>query len=117
MVQRARLSVDVRPRPGDNVAAYDYDRPFIAQGNMPTYVATDAETASEYGRTVKATKLANVEYKIRFGKLQRENNMKPPPSCGRIFTGYLVVRRLGTPQQYETWMPDHAFEELYAPAA
>ena len=97
--------------------AYDYDRPFIAHGNMRTYVATDAETASEYGRTVKATELSNVEYKIRFGKLKRENNMKPPPSCGRIFMGYLVVRCLGTQQQYETWMPDHVFEELYAPAA
>jgi hypothetical protein len=83
---------------------------------MQTYVATDGETASEFGRTVKATGLSNVEYKIRFGKLKRENNMKPPPSCGRIFMGYLVVRHLGTRQQYETWMPDHVFEDLYAPA-
>jgi len=99
------------------MAAYDYDRPFIAQSSMRGYVATDTETASQYGRTVKATELANVEYKIRYGKLKRANNMKPPPSCGRIFAGYLVVRCLGTPQQYETWMPDHVFEEFYAPAA
>lgn len=84
---------------------------------MRAYVATDAETASEHGRKVKATQLSNVEYKIRFDKLKRENNMKSPPSCGRIFMGCLVVRRLGTRQQYETWMPDHVFEELYDPAA
>jgi len=57
--------------------------------------------------------LSNIEYKIRFGRFQRENNMKPPPSCGRIFSGYLVVRNLGTPFQYETWMPEDVFEELY----
>ena len=96
---------------------FDSDRPFIPQDGMPIYVATDADTASEYGRTVKAIELSNIHYKIRFGKLHRANNMKPPPSCGRIFMGYLVVRRLGTKQQYETWMPDHVFEELYAPAA
>ena len=39
--------------------------------------------------------------------------MKPPPSCGRIFPGYLVVRNLGKSDQYETWMPDHVFDELY----
>ncbi|MGR6798207.1 hypothetical protein ACU6VJ_10000 [Sphaerotilus sulfidivorans] len=83
---------------------------------MNSYVATDAETAAEFGRTVKATELSNVEYKTRFGRFARENNMKPPPSCGRIFMGFLVVRRVGTRQQYETWMPDHVFEELYAPA-
>jgi len=55
---------------------------------------------------VKATPLSNIEYKIRFERLKRENNMKPPPSCGRIFPGYVVVRKLDTPAQYETWMPD-----------
>ena len=99
------------------MTAYDHDRPFIRQDDMRTYVAIDEETASDFGRTVKATELANVEYKIRFGKLENENNMKPPPSCGRIFMGYLVIRRLGSKQQYETWMPDHVFGELYAPAA
>lgn len=95
---------------------YDYERPYIAQSAMKSYVATDAETASEFGPSVKATELSNVEYKSRFSRLARENNMKPPPSCGRIFMGFLVVRRVGTKQQYETWMPDHVFEELYAPA-
>ncbi len=96
--------------------AYDYDRPFISQADMATYVATDRETASQYGRTVKATELSNHEYKTRFGRFATSNNMKPPPSCGRIFTGYLVVRRVGTKHQYETWMPDRGFEEVYEPA-
>ena len=99
------------------MSAYDYDRPFITLEKMHPYVATDRDTATDYGRIVKATALSNIEYKVRFGKLQHENNMKAPPGTGKIFMGYLVVRRLGTQQQYETWMPDHVFEELYAPAA
>jgi hypothetical protein len=40
--------------------------------------------------------------------------MKPPPGSHiHIMPGYLVVRKLGTPDQYETWMPDVVFEELY----
>ena len=92
---------------------YDYERPYISENAMQAYVTTDKVVAQRYGRTVKATSLANIEYKIRFDRLQRENNMKPPPSCGRIFSGYLVVRKLNTPEQYETWMPDEVFEEIY----
>lgn len=95
---------------------YDYDRPYIVQADMREYIATDRKTSSQYGRMVKATELSNVEYKTRFGRFAKSNNMKPPPSCGRIFMGYLVVRRMGAKDQYETWMPDHAFEEVYAPA-
>ena len=40
--------------------------------------------------------------------------MKPPPGSQiHIMPGYLVVRKLGTPDQYETWMPDQVFKELY----
>ena len=42
--------------------------------------------------------------------------MKPPPGTGRIFDGYLVVRKLGTSGQYETWMPALAFEDVYVAA-
>ena len=93
---------------------YDYDRPYIGQTAMSLYIATDAGEAAKYGRTVRATELTNIEYKHRFERLKTENNMKPPPSCGRIFAGYLVVRKLGTSGQYETWMPPDAFEEIYA---
>lgn len=93
--------------------SYDYDRPYLDQQAMPHYTATDATVEARYGKTVKATEFSNVEYKTRYGRLKQVNNMKPPPSCGRIFSGYLVVRNLGTPAQYETWMPDHVFEEIY----
>ena len=93
-----------------------WDRPFISEANMALFEATDAEEARAFGRIVKAAPLSNVEYKIRFGKLSAALRMKDPPSCGRIFLGYLVVRKLGLPGQYETWMPDHAFEEIYQPA-
>src|SRR6185295_16933826 len=79
------------------MSGYDFERPFISQDAMQAYVATDQVAAQRYGKTVKATPLSNIEYKIRFDRLKRENNMKPPPSCGRIFPGYLVVRKLDTP--------------------
>ena len=95
------------------MSGYDYDRPFISQEALHQYTAVDATAAARYGKTVKAVQLSNVEYKVRFGRYGLQNNMKPPPSCGRIFGGYLVVRNLGTPQQYETWMPGEMFEEFY----
>jgi hypothetical protein len=98
------------------MSPYDYDRPYIAQEAMVTYRATDQEAAARYGLTVKATDLSNREYGMRYERLAQTNNMRPPPSAGRIFAGYLVVRRLGTNDQYETWMPDHAFEDVYEPA-
>ncbi len=95
------------------MSGYDYNRPLIAQKAMDSFRAIDKDTASRFGKNVKATELSNIEYKTRFQKLDKENNMKPPPSCGRIFPGYLVVRNLGKSGQYETWMPDHVFDELY----
>jgi hypothetical protein len=82
------------------MTAYDYNRPFIAQEEMPV---------RRYGNeTVRVTELSNVEYKARFGRFAKENKMKEPPSCGRIFPGYLVVRHMGKSSQYETWMPREA---------
>jgi hypothetical protein len=98
------------------VNLFDYERPYIAQGAMRTFRAIDPEVASRYGFLVKAADLSNREYGIRFNRFARENNMKPPPSAGRIFAGYLVVRRLGTKDQYETWMPYQVFEDAYEPA-
>ena len=79
------------------MTAYDFNRPFIAQEDMPVRM---------YGNeTVRVTELSNVEYQTRFGRFAKENKMKKPPSCGRIFPGFLVVRNLGKSSQYETWMP------------
>lgn len=93
---------------------FDWNRPYVDLAAMGLYEALDRKTAVLYGRRVKAAMLTNVEYKIRHGELHATHRMKPPPSCGRIFPGYLVVRKFGTAQQYETWMPDHVFEELYS---
>ncbi len=94
---------------------FDWNRPYVEIAAMEHYEALDRKIAALYGKRVKAAMLSNVEYKIRFGELHSTRRMKPPPSCGRIFPGYLVIRKLGTAEQYETWMPDHVFEELYAP--
>ncbi|GAB3512740.1 hypothetical protein [Pseudoxanthomonas daejeonensis] len=92
---------------------YTPDRPFIAVEDMALFDAIGPDTSRKYGPKVKAAGISNVDYKVRFGKLGSAHTMQPPPSCGRIFPGYVVVRKLGTPDQYETWMPEHVFEELY----
>lgn len=96
------------------MTAYDYNRPYIDYEEFKTFRAIDPEVAAEYGATVIATELSNSEYNSRYAKLSKKNNMKNPPGAGRHkFMGWLVVRRYGTSRQYETWMPDHAFEECY----
>lgn len=97
------------------MSTYDFDRPFMDVASMPEYRATDAEVARRYGNKVRATNMSNSEYAIRHSKLAKSNNMRPPPNHGRVFSGYLVVRNIGRIEQYETWIPDHAFEEIYAP--
>lgn len=96
--------------------SYDPNRPFFGDDALEDYLATGATTSKRYGHKVKAIELANIEYKFRYQKLRHEKSMKPPPSTGRIFSGYLVVRKLGTPDQYETWMPGHIFHDLYQKA-
>jgi len=95
------------------VSGYDYDRPYVGQEALLNYTAKDAVTAARYGKTVKAIQLSNSEYNSRFNRLSNQYNMKPPPDRGRIFSGYLFVRKLGTAEQYETWMPEEAFDDLY----
>lgn len=95
------------------MSGYDYDRPYITVQAMDDYVAIDPDVARDYGMKIKATELSNSEYHARFLRFGTENNMRPPPSAGRKYVGYLVVRKLGLKKQYETWMPDHVFEELY----
>jgi hypothetical protein len=92
---------------------YDFEKPFTRQEDMPQYLATDSEVGRRYGQTVRALSLSNAEYDLRYRRLNAVNNMKPSPRHSRIFGGYLVVRNLGNSMQYETWMPDHAFEEVY----
>jgi hypothetical protein len=63
-----------------------------------------------------AAEMSNSEYGQRFNRLSQTQRMKPPPSAGRKFSGYLVVRRLGLADEYETWIPDPAFEDIYEPS-
>jgi hypothetical protein len=92
---------------------YDFDRPFVDSAQLPTYVATDVEEARLYGKFVRAIEMSNAEYSARYRKLSGDRTMKPEPSHSRIFPGYLVVRKIDTKSEYETWMPDHVFEEIY----
>jgi hypothetical protein len=94
---------------------YDQNRPYADQASMDFYTAIKKHIALRYGKKVRAMELSNREYLRRFHRLARENNMKPPPGSEiHIMPGYLVVRKLGSVQQYETWIPDYVFEELNA---
>lgn len=95
------------------MSGYNFDRPYVDTASLPLYVTTDENVIRRYGRTVRAIEMSNSEYAFRYNKLRDKHNMKSPPSHIRIFGGYLVVRRLGTPNQYETWMPYEVFNELY----
>ena len=80
---------------------------------MDEYVATDAEVSKRYGHIIRAIPISNREYRHRYDKLNNSREMKHPPSSDRIFPGYLVVRNLGSRTEYETWIPDDAFDDIY----
>lgn len=92
-------------------------RPYVTDSDMTVYIARDRKTESRYGKKVLAVPIANIDFKTRYYQKVSHRRMQEPPSCGRIFLGYLVVRKLGTPLEYETWMPGDVFEELYCPLA
>lgn len=93
---------------------HDFDRPFRDQSSMQTFRATNKQDARRFGPIVKAMTITNREYSHRYSRLAKQNNMKDPPSSAtHIMVGHLVVRRLGTDRQYETWMPSDVFEEIY----
>ncbi|EQM66131.1 hypothetical protein L682_26910 [Aquipseudomonas alcaligenes OT 69] len=95
--------------------SYDLNRAYIQVSDMPIFEAFKGAPVAGH-LIVRACELSNREYGHRHQKLAKSNNMKHPPSADRIFAGYLVVRNIDTPTQYETWMPGHVFEDLYRPA-
>jgi hypothetical protein len=96
------------------MSEHDFNRPFLDLDSMDLFTAVRTSDARRYGKTVRAFVLSNREYQHRFNRLGKKNNMKPPPgSHNHIMPGYLVVRKLGTADQNETWMPDQVFEEVY----
>ena len=99
-----------------NMSGYDFNLPFIDASSLPEFRAIDSEVAARYGRSVKATPMSNFDYAQRHKRMAQSNNMKSPPSHHRIFSGYLAIRKVGTPGQYETWIPYDAFQDIYAPS-
>ena len=94
---------------------YDFTKKLIDKFAMQEYRAKDPTVRKRYGNIVRAIEISNREYQHRYDKLSTSRSMREPPSSGRIFPGYLVVRNLGTENEYETWIPDHGFEEAYEP--
>jgi hypothetical protein len=89
-------------------------RPFVSLEQMGSYSARDRITAQKYGLIVKAAEISNRDYGYRYTKYSSSRAMQPPPSSHiHIYLGFLVVRKLGTLKQYETWMPSEVFDELY----
>jgi hypothetical protein len=101
---------------GVKITVYEYHRQCANQKSTQTFVAfvaIDVDTKLDYGQHVSATEFSNLEYKIRFERLESRNNMKAPPGCEIISSGYLVIGKPGTRKQFEVWIPDHVFDELY----
>jgi len=98
------------------VSGYDFERPYIDPASMQRFEARDDTTADAYGRIVLAVELSNMDYQLRFQRLNGTRTMKAPPVAKHVLPGHLVVRHPGQPRQYETWMPEHVFADLYKPA-
>ena len=95
---------------------HGFDRPYIDLTSMQPHEAIDETTADAYGRFVLSAELSNMEYELRFQRLNATRAMKAPPAAKRVLPGRIVVRHPGQPDQYETWMPKHVFADLYRPA-
>jgi hypothetical protein len=72
--------------------AYDFTRPFVDSAQFPTYVAMDNDVARQYGKTVRATEMSNVEYAIRHQKFSANRTMRPALSHNRIFPPVVRLR-------------------------
>lgn len=92
---------------------YDSSKQYIDANAISEYISTDKDTTKKYGLKVRAISISNREYQRRFDKLNSSRKMRPPPSNNRIFPGYLVIRNIGKSSEYETWLPDDVFEEIY----
>lgn len=90
------------------------ERPFVSLEQMAIYKSKDQETTQKYGPIVRAIQISNRDYGYRYEKFSETQRMQNPPSAWKhIFLGYLVIRKLNTPNQYETWMSEDVFEEIY----
>jgi hypothetical protein len=96
--------------------SHDFTRPLISVAEMEDYFAVHDEIAVRHGRLVKAIAMSNREYCARHAQLSAHHTMVAPSGCMKIYHGYLVVRNVGTAEQFETWIPDDAFAAMYARA-
>lgn len=78
------------------------------------YVARNRDNMRKHGRRVLAARISNHDFQRRADKLGPPRRMKIlPGSPEHVRMGYLVVRKLGTADEYETWMPTDVFEAQY----
>lgn len=92
---------------------FDHSKKFMDSRAMHKYRSIDKSTAKKYGEYVFANEMTNAEYDQRYARLKNTRRMQHRNPYRRIYPGYLVVRKMDTKEEYETWMPDHAFEEVY----
>lgn len=78
-----------------------------------SFVAINVDALLDHGQHVRAIELSNVDYKIRFDRLGIRNNMNAPPDCQNFTSGYLLIGKPGARNQFEDWLPDHEFENIY----
>lgn len=93
--------------------SFGENQPLLDATTLPLYETSDPEVIARFGASVRAIVMSNTDYAYRYRHLAAKHKMMQPPSHSRIFAGYLVVRKLGRKDEYETWMPDHAFDDLY----
>lgn len=98
------------------MTGYEHHKPFTRLKSTRTFmsfVAIDVDAIPDYGQHVRATELSNVDYTIRFDRFESRNSMNAPPDCKNFTSGYLVIGKPGTRNQFEDWLPDHVFEQIY----
>lgn len=93
--------------------SFGENQPLLDSSKLPLYETFDPDVIARFGASVRAIVMSNTDYAFRHRQLATKQKMMQPPSHSRIFAGYLVVRKLGRKDEYETWMPDHVFDDLY----
>lgn len=84
--------------------------------DMAVYVARNRDVARKHGKSVLAAPLSRNEFRDRFngGKDSAQVDESQAP-LAHPDTGYIVVRKLNTPDQYVMWMPAEVFARHYRP--
>ena len=89
----------------------------VGWDQMQAFVATDAGMQNLHGPSVLAVEMSSADYDKRYAELAKRHCMKEPRSYQGARSGFLVVRKAGTCDAYETWMARHMLLRSYRPAA